>query len=277
MIYFARAAFLALALSACGSTDDNVGGGDEPSGDGDDPTGDGDGDNSPPEYTPTGDPCEFGADAEKCDGQNDLACTPVLGETGTSCDRDEDCGARELCFDSSDTDSDASTGVCLRLYGECLPRCGGDFDCDDGRPCDIKSGTCREDAQNGGARFGETCESYDDCAGICVPVTEEVSECEEHCRVGATSGCGVEELSGSNIACAYFAYALSDFGEDQGAGDVGICAQLCNCSSECPGEQKCNALPTRGFAGVCTGGEIEEELAHCPDLGAGGADGSSDP
>lgn len=272
---------LCAVLAACDNDDGSSGDGDDPMGDGDDAgdgddTGDGDGDGT--EYVPTGAPCEFGPNAAKCDGLASVACTPVLGESGISCNRDEDCAARELCFESSDPDSDvdASAGVCLRLYGECLPRCGGDFDCDDGQECDIKSGACVDNANNAGARFGESCESDSDCAGICVAITDDgVSECEEHCRVGASSGCGTENLETSDIACAYFAYALDKFGEEQGAGDVGICAQLCNCSSECPGEQKCSSLPTRGFAGVCTGGAVLDEISDCPDPGTGGAGGSS--
>src|SRR5690606_10617430 len=91
---------LCAAVAAC-SDDGSAGGGD---GDGDTNTGgtpgDGDGDTpggapgdgDSPVYTPMGDPCDFGDDAEKCDGEAAVACTPVLGPTETSCDRDEDCG-----------------------------------------------------------------------------------------------------------------------------------------------------------------------------------------
>jgi hypothetical protein len=275
-----RVITLCAALAGCDGKDDTVrnGDGDNPLGGGGE-TGDGDnagdGDGDIPEYTPTGAPCEFGPDADKCEGRASVACTPVLGETATTCDRDEDCGSRELCFESMDPD--ASTGVCLRLYGECLPLCGGNFDCGAGQQCDIESGACVDEANNDGARFGESCESDSDCSGTCVSVSDEVSECEEQCRVGALSGCGEEDLGASDIACAYFAFTLDEFGEEQGAGDVGVCARLCNCSSECPGAQKCSNLPTRGFAGVCTGGAVPDELSECPAPGPEGAGGASNP
>lgn len=158
----------------------------------------------------------------------------------------------------------------------CLERCGGDFDCADDEMCNRETGVCGEPFELG-KRFGESCEpGAGECAGNCVELSEDNWECEELCRVGAVSGCDEEELDGSNVACAYFAFDLNDIGAAQGAGDAGVCAQLCNCNADCPGSQLCLDDASESFAGVCTGGISEENaLDECPDNGAGGAGGMS--
>jgi hypothetical protein len=152
-------------------------------------------------------------------------------------------------------DAEASAGVCLLLVGRCL---------------DIEQST-------GGDRFGEPCVVGEEtCAGICVEVDEGQGECEEHCRVGAAGGCGVEDLEEAGLACAFFAYDLSDIDAEQGAGDLGVCAHLCNCDEDCPGTQRCLEQRSGDFAGVCTGGAFSEEALTCFDNtgGAGGMNGN---
>src|SRR5690606_37036366 len=104
-------------LTACNSGSDHVTGGS---------TGGTNGDGDLADYMPEGDPCEFGGDETKCEAASDVVCTPVLAHTGRECDRDSDCEDNDLCFEN--TRPDTSGGECLRLFGECLPRCGGDFD-----------------------------------------------------------------------------------------------------------------------------------------------------
>jgi len=203
--------------------------------------------------SPEGAPCDFGEDADKCGGQDDVACTPALAPTSRSCDEDADCDDGELCFVSEE---DPSEGTCQDIVGACLalPEVGN------------------------GLPFGEACDpdaATDPCAGQCVPIGDGASgECEENCRVLSASGCGEDVLEGSNVACGFFAYDLSDAGIEQGAGDLGVCATLCNCNADCPGEQTCLSAPSGDFAGICAGGlDSDVTLEECPD-GAGGAGGS---
>lgn len=258
---------LLLSLAACSSPDDpakpNGSGGDNGVGTGGSGMG-GDGmggDVSQPLL------CDFGEDAMKCEARADLACTPAGTPTGVDCSRDEDCQSGELCFEKRG--DEATSGVCLALFGTCNPVCGGDFDCTEGEHCDPKSGACSGTAPSGSS-FGETCDSDLDCRGLCVEVNSDVSECEEYCRVGAKSGCGKETLQSSGVACAFFAYDLSGAELPQGDGDVGVCAELCSCNDDCPGAQLCLNQPTDGHAGICAGGIEEEESIPC-DLGLGGA------
>jgi len=196
--------------------------------------------------------CEFGDDQTKCGGQEDLVCALELDPTGQACDDDEDCNSGELCFASADG---AAEGTCDRIVGACasLPDTGA------------------------GLPFGEACDpnaTTDPCAGDCVPIGEEGGgECEELCRIGATSGCGEDVIASSDVACAFYAYDLSDAGIEQGAGDLGVCAQFCNCNADCPGQQLCLSAPTDAYLGICAGGiPSEAALEQCPS-GAGGAGG----
>lgn len=178
-----------------------------------------------------------------------LACTPVLEPTGATCDRDQDCAVGSLCFESASTDS--SIGECLSVSGQCLEL----------------------EVSDVGDRYGSDCTpGTTTCAGTCVPIDESGAECEEPCRVGEDSGCGLEFLQGNGVACAYFAYDLSALHIEQGAGDVGICAKLCNCHDECPGSQLCLDSPTDGYRGICTGGIDSDEAIQC-EKGMGGAGG----
>jgi len=217
--------------------------------------------------------CEFGNDETKCNGAADRACAPTLVSTETECNRDAECEEGALCFESSN--SNASEGLCMKVEPLCVFRCGGDFDCEGEAKCNPASGRC-EAAVELGARFGEACGSgADECAGHCVQVDDDRWECEEQCRVGAASGCGEAVLEDSNAACAYFAFDLDDIDVEQGAGDAGVCARLCDCDGDCPGDQLCLADGFNGYRGVCTGGlEPEDSLGACAADGMGGAGGS---
>lgn len=204
--------------------------------------------------------CEFGEDAQKCGSVANQSCLPRLQDTATHCELDVQCDDGALCF--VEEGSEGAQGECLLIVGECVERCGGDFDCNGGLYCNPKTGRCTEEPPRG-LRAGESCKDSAQCKGHCVELSDGSGECEEYCRVGADSGCGHMSLSGSGFACAYFAFDLMDIDVQQGAGDTGICAQLCDCSDECPGAQLCFPLPTDGRAGICTGGVDAEEALDC--------------
>lgn len=225
---------------------------------------------------PEGELCTLGAsntEEDKClDEPNAPAqsCSPFLDSTDDACDEDEDCPGDALCFQSERFDETA--GECFTMIAACVEQCGGDFDCPSGSSCDRASGHCGDVVSNG-RNFGEPCDpDKDECAGSCVQVANEIYECEEHCRVGSESGCGVENMSESGIACAFFAYNLIDFDVEQGAGDTGICSHLCHCNKDCPGDQLCYAAPQSGFDGVCAAGLAESDsVPQCENDGAGGS------
>ncbi len=161
----------------------------------------------------------------------------------------------ELCFASL---NDPNLGTCQEIVGIC---------------------TELEVAAEG-KQFGESCDpaaSSDPCAGLCVAVGDDgAGECEQSCRVGAKSGCGADNLRQEGLDCAFFAYDLSDADIEQGIGDQGVCAHLCDCNADCPGQQSCLNNPTSEFRGVCAGGIAEADtLPTCPDQGGiGGAAGN---
>lgn len=217
--------------------------------------------------------CDFGDDPKKCGERENYVCSPVLTPGKTSCTSDAACAEGSLCI--LEDESDPDSGLCSLVQGFCSPLCQSDDDCSEGRYCHPSSGECQSDKPQG-AEFGASCElGSADCRGQCIAISSSVSECEERCRIGATSGCGADDLSQSDLplACAYFAYSLADAGIEQGSGDLGICAKLCSCNADCPGAQLCLPSKTKDFAGICTGGIALESSLPCEDGGGGGAGG----
>ncbi len=211
--------------------------------------------------------CDFGNDNDKCGGRDTLACEPLIVPSTRGCERDKDCQSGELCFESDD-----GGGVCEAVLGLCTPRCATDDDCGGGRFCEGASGECVAEEPSG-LPLGASCDpSKQECAGRCVEVSPGVGECEERCRLGAQSGCGEELLSMSELICGFFAYDLRDLGIEQGDGDTGVCAKLCQCNADCPGDQRCLNNPVAKFAGLCAGGIALADSVVCQS-GQGGAGG----
>lgn len=215
---------------------------------------------------------ESNTDQNKCQGEPNTpaqSCSPFLNSTDDACDEDEDCPGDALCFQSERFDQTA--GECFTLIAACVEQCSGDFDCPSSTYCNRKTGDCGREPSSG-LNFGEPCSpERDECAGNCVQVDDDKYECEEHCRVGSTSGCGAEDMSKSGLACAFFAYDLGSFDQQQGSGDTGVCSRLCQCNDECPGDQLCYAAPQSGFNGVCAAAIAESEsVPQCEQDGAGG-------
>lgn len=129
----------------------------------------------------------------KCDGRLDVACVPRAA--GTS-------------------------------EGYCQPACTGDSDCG-ARVCDLSLGVCvdAEDRQQG-SPIGAECNLDEDCAGICLPLTDTSSVCSGICSMGV-AGCGAEP--GTSALDAFC--LLSPQAHDEG--DLGYCSQLCDCNEDC--------------------------------------------
>lgn len=206
--------------------------------------------------------CMFGAPAEdenKCFQRPELSCQPLFDETGIACERSLDCPEPYYCVD----------GQCSVLP-VCLPRCGSDADCPDERTCDLHLGECVTTAPTGKA-LGESCDpdaSSDECRGVCLPLEEEgKGECFEFCSVGAVGGCGFDDQRNAPVRCA----GGLNLGLPIGEFDDGVCATVCRCTADCPGEQKCFA--GRGEDAFCAATLPGDAIAECPADGEGGAGG----
>jgi len=119
--------------------------------------------------------------------------------------------------------------------GYCQPTCRGDFDCA-GRTCDLGSGVCTGPIS--AARklpIGAKCDPNamtDICTGACVGVSDGPTStfgfCSGTCRLGEI-GCGLNPATAGARAsyCLFPADQASDFG------DLGFCAELCDCNDDC--------------------------------------------
>jgi hypothetical protein len=211
-----------------------------------------------------------------------------------ACASDFDCldvDSNGLCIPTS---PDATEGVCVLgcvagdgLLGEvkcggrldmaclpvdtfafCVPMCGTDDDCPDGRVCDLGFGHCVDELPPGDP-IGAACDPEDGStcsSAYCLAVGEDFGMCSGACRTG-TIGCGsgnaMPEDPGEPICLA-----LGGVGID---GDYGSCVQRCNCDLDCLhpdakcwaiGESDEETIAEIGTVGLC----IDGALADDPDF-----------
>ena len=132
-------------------------------------------------------------------------------------------GAADKCRGRSDlvcTEYPAGAGS-----GYCRPSCRSDIDCAP-RSCDLSTGLCADSARSGDP-IGAACNlNASQCAGGCTAQGSTYSECSGVCSFG-TEGCGQKTDPPLDYFCAIGATTAS------GPGDLGYCAKLCNCDTDC--------------------------------------------
>lgn len=143
--------------------------------------------------------------------------------------------------------------------GFCRPLCTKDEDCA-ALHCDRRNGVCSGQKTND--ELGQPCSPDAGCAGICVRLNDSVGICSHRCVYGSATSCA--GAGGSPGLCALMAPG--------GAfGDVGYCAELCDCNAECAHpDVHCDPFSTQtvrdltGHAGVCAVTEnSEREELRC--------------
>jgi hypothetical protein len=146
--------------------------------------------------------------------------------------------------------------------GYCKPTCRGDFDCA-GRKCDLSEGICVDSIPAGrNLPLGSMCDPQlndDPCQGRCIGISANDSGplasqgfCSGLCKIGEIA-CGVDPTSKNPIAADCL------FAPDMNAdlGDLGFCAQLCDCNADCKNPDFiCSSLPSQlvsqiGRKGAC--------------------------
>lgn len=146
--------------------------------------------------------------------------------------------------------------------GICVPACQSDAACA-GRRCDLLTGLCT-DAPASGAPIGSACDTPDACAGgLCLRASEQTERfCSGFCTLG-TNGCGFD---GSEVRVE--ATCLLSQVPGEGAGDRGLCFELCDTAADCEQEGSlCVPRPEHGRAGVCvrpTSADVPEDPVHAP-------------
>lgn len=150
-------------------------------------------------------------------------CTPgSTGQTLTQC---------QERFDMACQESTSNPNA-----GYCQPICGSDADCGT-RKCDFETGLCA-DQVTGTLPIGSACDkdaTDDPCIGFCIGVTgiadADVSNfgfCSGACALGdPTLGCGNDLSAAPKNLCIYASSS------NAGVGDVGLCAQACDCNDDC--------------------------------------------
>ena len=165
--------------------------------------------------------CGIADGVQDCAERSDAVCDVL--PVGVSCTSDADCGGGTVCV---------GTDCMLPV---CLPKCGVDSDCPDGRFCDPSYGECVDEEPVGGG-LSELCDPEGDaeeCQGFCAG-DDETARCLETCAFGIFPGCGSESETSGTAACLdpYLATVID--AEYSDPGDLGLCVGLCDCNSDCP-------------------------------------------
>jgi hypothetical protein len=186
-------------------------------------------------------------DPGKCHGRSEMACGYTRVATGVTCPNGT-CGGTGHCLSNQ----------CYQLPPTCNPICNSDADCSAGTFCDPRSALCT-DAQPPANldSIGEACStsSSNTCAGWCVALGPH-PVCTRDCTKGVDGTCGWSGSGPASAACVLTVGLISDNG-GAGAGDYGVCMQLCDCPSDCAAAGlKCARLQAEaaarfGRAGTC--------------------------
>lgn len=193
-----------------------------------------------------------------CAGRMDAVCD--LLPMNLTCTSNGDCPAGAGCLEG--------IGCVLPV---CLPRCGADSDCPEGRFCEPRYGEC-VDEEPEGSGLDELCDpdaDPDECQAFCA-AGETESRCAETCSLGAYPACGSSSEENGTAAC------LAPFLSGAGTGDLGFCVGLCDCATDCAEDMVCVSFESEGFEppevhgrpGYCApeAAEIpEEDLLACED------------
>jgi hypothetical protein len=148
----------------------------------------------------------------------------------------------------------------MRQFGYCKPHCGSDAECPPGRFCHTQAGICTT-GQVQASPVGARCSLDTDCNGrACEDRNDEnIGTCTAPCVLGSLSGCGFgHDASPRDLACLQPAIAAGRFSE--GAGDAGLCRELCDVAEDCErfadgwvcSELSANAQEFFGRPGACT-------------------------
>lgn len=136
--------------------------------------------------------------------------------------------------------------------GICRPVCNFDEQCASGH-CDRQLSVCVANATHYEVELGTSCDpDANTCNGVCLTLSTGYSVCSARCRFGSAEECGSSSASELSAVCAFAA-------PDGGLGDLGYCAELCDCDDDCSHKDfVCEAFPsaslqtTLGHQGICT-------------------------
>ncbi|HVR63257.1 MAG TPA: hypothetical protein VMU50_15245 [Polyangia bacterium] len=152
--------------------------------------------------------------------------------------------------------------ACVSLMaggGACIPVCTEDTDCPAGRKCDESASMCVDaaDATKGQA-FGTHCaadaNNNDPCSGVCIQVGNTANMpiaafCSRSCVFGTLE-----------TSCGWLAKGMSVTGGEHGAcfpsdpnagpGDLGLCVQLCDATTDCSNQTDPMLVCDQANAGI---------------------------
>lgn len=208
-------------------------------------------------------PCS--SSSGSCDGFDGATCVPLEGSDGGP---DGGASPTALCFAACSVGSSAGskcggieTVACAPLAegkpeGFCRPVCTTDQDCSADRLCDPRTGACVDSSERmPGADLGAPCDpmgAASQCDGICAELSSDSALCSHRCVFGREGDCAPLDDALATGGCLFVT-------PDGTLGDLGFCAELCDCSDDCvTADAVCDPLDDPdleaafGRPGVCT-------------------------
>jgi hypothetical protein len=195
-------------------------------------------------------------DADACDAFDQAVCVDTTAAGGSE---------RALCLEACDFgDPEALESKChgrldvaceeLDDTSFCRPLCMTDADCGV-LGCDRLDGVCRSaELVTPDLHFGTECDADAEepgCSGLCLELDAQYAICSHRCTFGDASDCAA---AGSKLPSA--CVLVSPGGT---LGDVGYCAELCDCNDDCASAAGICASfddevleDTFGYLGSCT-------------------------
>jgi len=185
------------------------------------------------------------------------------------------------CHGRPDMGCGLTCGELPTCVAACFPVCTTDDQCGDGF-CNRGTGQCQY-TPTGSDPPGAACDPSDpvpSCRGSCSVSLDRLvldqtlqGVCKESCVIGAEQACGPSPRPGVELACL-------GTPEAHGFGDLGGCFALCNCSSDCLDNERCERVELGDrfdAAGVCRDGERSARMADCLSTSADGGAGADCP
>lgn len=192
--------------------------------------------------------CQLGRASEpKCHDAPHVACAPLESDDSAAfcrplCTRDEEC----------------ASGACDPAHGVCVA--SAVLDPSFGQRCDPEAApepvadASAEPSPDAGAEPADAAVSDElaSCAGACVQLNGAPSVCSRRCVFGTTDECAPASGGLRRGGCIFAS-------RQGGIGDLGYCAELCDCSDDCiDASFVCDAFDDNdlesafGRKGVCT-------------------------
>lgn len=164
---------------------------------------------------------DCGSDSGACSAFSNAVCAEVVA-TRDYCVHSCQIGTTDAF--KCGTREDAACHPLEAGGGYCSAICTSHAQCEEA--CSARTGQCTSSSARGFDDFGGECDpdSTESCSGACVEVEPDYAVCSNPCVFGSAAPCAIHADAPSLCAIVTAGGSI---------GDLGYCAELCDCNEEC--------------------------------------------